>query len=133
MGLVDYILRHPNQKAKKVSAYDEEFILANLKLNSASVNSLNLNTSEPVSPLIKSIQALDPAHQIKPKTGAIDKAINLLSTRAALVHKHARPKCQLSLHSLGKIHLIVNTHSKTGMKDTSPSARLNLLSLISRN
>ena len=28
MGLVDYISRQPNQKAKKVSAYDEEFIVA---------------------------------------------------------------------------------------------------------
>ena len=53
MVLVDYILRHPNQKAKKVSAYDEEIILAKLKLISASVNSHNLNTSEFVSALIK--------------------------------------------------------------------------------
>ena len=32
MGLVDYISRNPSQKAKKVSAYDEEFIVAKLKL-----------------------------------------------------------------------------------------------------
>ena len=31
MGLVDYISRHPSQKAKKASAYDEEFIVAKLK------------------------------------------------------------------------------------------------------
>ena len=42
MGLVDYISRHPNQKARKVSAYDEVFIAAKLKLISASVDSLNL-------------------------------------------------------------------------------------------
>ena len=40
MGLVDYISGYPNQKAKNVSAYDEEFIVAKLKLISASVNSL---------------------------------------------------------------------------------------------
>ena len=33
MGLVDCISRDPNQKAKKVSAYDEEFIVAKLKNN----------------------------------------------------------------------------------------------------
>ena len=37
MGLVDYISRHPNQKPKKVSAGDEEFIVAKLKLVSASI------------------------------------------------------------------------------------------------
>ena len=46
MGLVEYISRHPNQKAKKVSAYDEEFIVANLKLISASVSTLNTNSIE---------------------------------------------------------------------------------------
>ena len=28
MRSVDYIYRHPNQKAKKLSAYEEQFILA---------------------------------------------------------------------------------------------------------
>ena len=32
---IDYIFRHPNQQAKKVSAYDEEFIVAELVLFSA--------------------------------------------------------------------------------------------------
>ena len=54
MGLVDYISRHPNQKAKKVSAYDEKkrnFFVAKLKLISASIKSLDLKTSEPASHL----------------------------------------------------------------------------------
>ena len=34
------------------------------------------------------IQAHDPAHEITPKYEAIDKAINLISTHAARVHKH---------------------------------------------
>ena len=47
MDLVDYISRHPSQKAKKVSAYDEDFIVAKLKLKSASINSLELNNTKP--------------------------------------------------------------------------------------
>ena len=53
MGLVDYISRHLNRKAKKVSAYDEEFIVAKIKLISSSVNSLNLNPN-------KSFQQINP-------------------------------------------------------------------------
>ena len=87
MGLVDYISRHPNQKAKKVSAYDEDFIVTKLKPISASVGSLDLNNSKPASQLHKLIQAHDPAHQITPKNEALDKAINLISTHAARVHK----------------------------------------------
>ena len=49
MRLVDYISRHPNQKAKNVSAYDEEFIVSNLNLISAIINSLDLKTAEPAS------------------------------------------------------------------------------------
>ena len=37
MGLVDYVLRHPNQKAEKVCAHAEEFIVANLDTISASI------------------------------------------------------------------------------------------------
>ena len=46
MGLVDYISRNPNQKDEKVSAYDEKFIFAKLKLISASVNSFILKSSQ---------------------------------------------------------------------------------------
>ena len=44
MGLVDYFSRNPSQKAKKISTYDEEFIVAKLKLISKSINALELNT-----------------------------------------------------------------------------------------
>ena len=36
MGLVDYVAQHPNQKAKKDSAYNEKLIVAKLKIISAS-------------------------------------------------------------------------------------------------
>ena len=51
MGLMDNIPRHPNQKAKKVYAYDEELIFAHLDLISASVYSLNLYISQSASHL----------------------------------------------------------------------------------
>ena len=101
MGLVDYISRHSSQKAKKVSAYDEEFIVAKLKIISASINSLELNKTKPalhIHQLIKAhdsasqitpkFEAHNPASQITPKTEANSKAINLVSTHAARVYKH---------------------------------------------
>ena len=51
MGLVDYISRNPSQKAKRVSAYDEEFIVAKLKLISKSINALELKITHPASHL----------------------------------------------------------------------------------
>ena len=50
-GLVDYISRYPSQKAKKVSAYDEEFVVAEQKLISTSINALELNTTKSASHL----------------------------------------------------------------------------------
>ena len=44
VGLVDYISRNPSQKAKKISTYDEEFIVAKLKLIWKSINALELST-----------------------------------------------------------------------------------------
>ena len=67
MGLVDYFSRHPNQKAKEVSACNEEFIVAKLNLFSASVNSLNIKSTEIAPPLNRLTQAHNPAHQITPK------------------------------------------------------------------
>ena len=64
MGLVDYISRHQNQKAKKVSAYEEEFFVTKLNLISLSVNSLNLHFSQPASHLRILLQAHDLAPQI---------------------------------------------------------------------
>ena len=88
IGLVDHISRHSNQKAKKISAYDKEFIVAKLKLNYASVNSLSLKPTESAIPLNKLVQARDPAHQITPKFEATNNAIILISTHATRVHKH---------------------------------------------
>ena len=86
MGLVDYISRHPVQKAIKVSAH-EEFIVAKLKLISASVNSLNLQSSQSAPHLHNLLKEHDLAPQITPKSEPITKAINLISTLATRVHK----------------------------------------------
>ena len=88
MGLVDYISRHPFQQAKKVSNYDEEFIVAKLKLISASINSLGLNKTHPASHLHQLLKTHDPTWQIAPKIEANNKAINLISTHAARLRKH---------------------------------------------
>ena len=61
MGLFDYISRHPSQKAKKVSAYDEEFIVAKLKLISTSINALELNNTKCASQLHQLIITRNPA------------------------------------------------------------------------
>ena len=60
MCLVDYISRHPSQKAKKVSAYDEEFIVARLNLISTSINALELNNAKPATQLHKLLIAHKP-------------------------------------------------------------------------
>ena len=88
MGLVDYISRNTNQKAKKVSAYDDVLTVAKLNLFSASVNSLNLKSNESALRLHNLIQAHDPAPQITPEIESTSKAINLISTLAIRVHKH---------------------------------------------
>ena len=114
MGLVDYISRQPSQKAKQVSAYDEEFIVAKIKLISTSIKSLELNNTKsashlqqlliahnpalqiipkieahnPTIQITPKIKVRDPALQIKPKSAANNKAINLINTHAARVCKH---------------------------------------------
>ena len=88
MRLVDYLSRHPNQRAKKVSAYDEEFIVAELKVISASVNSINLKSNEPALHLHNLIQAHDPAYQITTIIEATSNTLNSISTHATRVHKH---------------------------------------------
>ena len=67
MGLVDYISRNPSQKAKQISTYDEEFIVAKLKLISKSVNALELNTGHPASHLHQLLTnyTLDPQNTSK--------------------------------------------------------------------
>ena len=101
MGLVDYISRHPSQKAKKVSAYNEEFIVAKLKLISTSINALELSntksasqlhqliiTHNPALQITPTIEAHEPALQITPKIEANNKAINSINTHATRVRKH---------------------------------------------
>ena len=88
MGIVDYISRHSNKKAKKFSAYDEEFIVAEQKFISASVNSLILKSTKPAIHLNKLLQAHDSAHLIPPKIEVSYNAIKLISTHATRVHKH---------------------------------------------
>ena len=80
MGWVDYISRQPNQKPKKVSAYDEEFTVAKSKLKSASVNSLKLQSSQSALLLQILIQAHDLASQITLKYEPKTKAFILIST-----------------------------------------------------
>ena len=101
MGLVDYISRNPSQRAKKVSAYDEEFIVAKLKLISKSINALELIITHPASYLhhllenhtlalqnTPKIEAHDFVPQIKPKVESSTKSINSISTHATRVNEH---------------------------------------------
>ena len=97
MGPVDYISWQPFQQAKKVSNNDEEFIVAKLKLNSASINSLDLNKTHPALHIHQLLKTHDPALQITSKIEANNKAINLISTHAARVRKHDcynSPRCE---------------------------------------
>ena len=100
MGLVDYISRHPSQKAEKVSAYDEEFIVAKIKLISTSINALELNNTKfasqlhqlkishnPALQITPTIEAHEPAFQITPKIEANNKAMNSINTHATRVRK----------------------------------------------
>ena len=101
MGLVDYISRNSSQRAKKVSAYDEEFIVAKLKLISKSINALELNITHPASHLHRllanhtlalqntpKIEAHDFVSQIKPKVETSTKSINSISTHTTRVNEH---------------------------------------------
>ena len=101
MGLVDYISRDPSQKAKKVSAYDEEFIVAKLKLISKSINALELNITHSTSHLYllltnhnlalqntPKIEAHNPVLQITSKVEASTKSINSISSHATRVSEH---------------------------------------------
>ena len=67
MGSVDYISRHPSQKAKKVSAYDEEFIVAKPKLISTSINALELKTTHSASQLHQLLTKHNLKSQTTPK------------------------------------------------------------------
>ena len=101
MGLVDYISRNPSQKAKKVSTYDEEFIVAKLKLISNSINTLELKTEHPTSPLHQlltnhtldlqntpKIETHISTHEFTPKFESFNSSIKSISTRATQVREH---------------------------------------------
>ena len=75
------------KKLKKASAYDEEFIVAKLKLISASIISLELNNTKPALHFHQ-LSAYNPASQITPKFQANNKEINLIYKHAARVRKH---------------------------------------------
>ena len=88
MRLVDYTSRRPNQKAKKISAYDDEFIVAKLKLISTSVYSLELEPKKSAVHFNKLLQVHDPADQITPKFEATNNATNSISSHEKRVLKH---------------------------------------------
>ena len=129
MGLVDYISRHPFQKAKKVSTHDEEFIAAKLKLISASINSLDLNNTKPAPHLHQLINAYNPASQTARKIEANNKAINLISTPAARVRKH------YYYNSPAPRKLASNTNCYlNNLKHATPASQISLhTSLAKRN
>ena len=101
LGLVDYISRNPSQKAKKISTYDEEFIVAKLKLISKSINALELNTKYPASRLHQLLtnhtlalqntpktEVHELAPQITPKIETNTNSINSISTHATRAREH---------------------------------------------
>ena len=72
MGLVDNISRNSSQRAKKISAYDQEFIVAKLKLISKSINALELNITQRASHLHHLLANHTLALQNTPKIEAHD-------------------------------------------------------------
>ena len=101
MGLVDYISRNPSQKAKKISTYDEEFIVAKLKLIPKSINALELNTKYSASHLHQLLthhtlamqnasktKIHELASQITPKIESNTNSIMSISTHATRVSEH---------------------------------------------
>ena len=98
MGLVNYISRNPSQKVKKVSAYDEEFFAAKLKLISKPINALELNITHSASHLhhlltnhnlalqnTPKIEAHNPVLQNTSKVEASTISINSISSHATRV------------------------------------------------
>ena len=88
MELADYIWSHPKPKAKKVSAYDEEFVFDKLDIILASANSLNLNSCQSAPHLPNLLELHDPSSQIKPNSEPAIKSINTISTFATRSHTH---------------------------------------------
>ena len=101
MGLVDYISRNPSQKAKKISTYDEELIVAKLKLISKSIIALELNTKYSASHLHQLLthhtlamqnasktKLHELASQITPKIESNTNSIMSISPHATRVSEH---------------------------------------------
>ena len=128
-GLVDYISRHPNQKTKKVSAYEEEFLVAKLKLISASVNSLNIKSNESTVQFNKIIQAHAHAHQITSKFETTINAIHLISTRTKRVHKHVS-----YLSPVPRNRIAITSGNFNNLKKTYPASQIPInISLAKQN
>ena len=88
MGLVDCTSRRPNQKAEKVSAYDEEFLLAKLDLISASASSLNIKSIQ-YAPYLRNLLNLhDPAPQLTNKSEPAINSLRTISTFDTRLHAH---------------------------------------------
>ena len=79
MGLVDYISRNLSQKTKKLSAYDEESVVAKLKLISKSINALELNITHSASHLHHLLTNHNLALQNTPKIEAHNPALQITS------------------------------------------------------
>ena len=88
IGLVDYISRHPYQKAKKTSDYDEEFIGAKLNLISASANSLSINSSQSAPYLHNSLKTCNPSLRITTDSESTLSSLNRVNTFDTRLHKH---------------------------------------------
>ena len=155
MGLVDYISRNPSQKAKKVSAYDEEFIVAKLILTSKSINALELNITHSAYHLhllfanhtlalqnAPKIEAHNHVSQITPKVETSIKSINSINTLATRVSEHvfnnslaARKQasnsiCELSNLKYAKPASQSPIHSSLALQNTSKSKQLIQISNI---
>ena len=81
---------HPIQKTKKVWAYDEEFIVAKLKLISTSINALELNTTKSASHLHQLLIAHDFPLQITPKIETHNPALQITTK----IEAHNKPHMQ---------------------------------------
>ena len=131
MGLVDYISRNPSQKAKKISTYDEEFIVAKLKLISKSITALELNIEHPTSHLHQlltnhtldpyktpKIKVHNPAEQITPKFEPSHNSINSISTHATQVREHL-----FGLSLAKRNHASNSNYQLNNLKYASPASQ----------
>ena len=149
MGLVDYISQNPSQKAEKVSAYDEEFVVAKLKLFSKSINALELNITQSASHLhhlfanhtlalqnTPKIEAYNHVSQITTKVETSIKSINSIDTHATQVSEHvfsnslaARKQASNSICELSNLKYAISasqspTNTSLAQQNTNKSKQL---------